>query len=264
MPDTQERLFKKAHQGQEPLLLQVLYPRLQVHHTTLHTCTRHFLLFHIISFFVVIICRRFYKKISTDQFTEESTYVIKRGAPQNGDRDTNTGAGDSPPKQKKKKKKTATPRKKKKKKEGDFPDLSGMNMDESALDEYQQMINADGAGQGSGGEGGDEEKKWKRKSGSFQICDKRHICVRELRCGGIQDTKKAIFGGVDGVSYDTVEREWKFPIDAQDKVVKNYKKLGLSCSPVPKEPLNALVNNTTQNKQIHGCNHITFFLLLVQ
>lgn len=152
---------------------------------------------------------------------------------------TSPGTNDEPSKQKKKKR---TPQKKsgRRKKGDEFPDISGMSMEESALDEYERMLSRDSANNPNGEEGDDEKSK-RRRSGGFQICDKNHICVRELRCGGIQDMKDTIFKDIPGVLYDPSEREWRFPIDMQDKVVQNYKKAGISCSPVPKEPIRALV-----------------------
>lgn len=151
--------------------------------------------------------------------------------------DTPKSAKSAPPKQKKRR----TTQRKNKKKEEDFPDISGMSMEDSALDEYEKTLNVNDNSNDSNGNGSDEEKTRRRRSGGFQICDKNHICVRELRCGSMQDMKESIFKDVPGVLYDPSEKEWRFPIEMQDKVVQNYKKAGVSCSPVPKEPINALV-----------------------
>lgn len=131
-----------------------------------------------------------------------------------------------------------------------------MSMEDSALDEYERMINEDPANN-FGNDGDDGEKSRKRRSGGFQICDKGHICVRELRCGNAQEVMETIFKDVPGVSYDPTEREWRFPIEMQDKVVQNYKKARVSCSPVPKEPIKALVK--IMNEWHHSFSYSNYF-----
>ena len=170
--------------------------------------------------------------MSTSKFTEESHYVSKKDSQtESTDSAAKAAKREQPPQ----KKKRATPRKRKK--ENAFPDLSGMSMEDSALDEYERLANEEAANDF----GEDGENTRKRRSGGFQICDRGHICVRELRGGNAQEMMETIFKDIPDVSYDPVEGEWRFPIEMQDKVVQNYKKARISCNPVPKEPIKALV-----------------------